>query len=126
MMRTSNALTRRKWMLWNAANRVLQCPGEIPIPAAMAPSSRDRHTSRLVAIAVHSPTRSILRASRRPLAARVAAIRTAPGQRSADLLVRLPKPQVLDGFSNVCYPEPILAHGRIGCDRAKAWGSNVY
>src|SRR5215475_3208942 len=72
-------------MRWRVANQALQFPGEIPIPADMARWSRGPHTNRLVAIAVPSPTPSILTADHRLRAAQPAEIRTAPGQRSANL-----------------------------------------
>src|SRR5262245_28326692 len=103
-------------MRWNVANQALQYPGEIPIPVAMALSSLDRHTSRLVAIAVPSLTRSILTVSHRPLAARPAATRTAPGQRSADLPGKPRTYQFMDGpfsttstTSNLSGSSPTLA-----------------
>src|SRR5262249_2454410 len=92
-------------MRWRVANQALQFPGEIPIPADMARWSRGPHTNRLVAIAARSPTPSILTADHRPRAAQPAEIRTAPGQRSANLrytLAVFPRLRPLDCQSRNC------------------------
>src|SRR5262249_5273501 len=72
-------------MRWRVANQAPQFPGEIPIPADMALWFRGPHTNRVDAIAGPSPTPSRLTAGHRPRAAQPAEIRTAPGQRSANL-----------------------------------------